>query len=179
MNHPYRYYAKTYSFILAIFVTVTAAQDASADLVLHVDTNSKEFFFSGTETGKVGDFSYMTWRGGIVNGTPTNVNVSSGFDSVPGATFQLRNMGVQLSVYFTDEELHTFSGNSVKFSYAGESQSKIDALEGLIGTNLETAFNTTGSPISVEQFSSVPEPTTFGVLGIGVLGLGLIRRRRI
>ncbi len=82
--------------------------------------------------------------------------------------------GVQMAIWATEYAGLTFAGPSA--ALAAE-QADL-ALEPYLGGRAESLVSLTGTQQLTADTNQIPEPASFGLTGVGLLGLFLVRRRR-
>lgn len=182
-----------------------APQNASAGLILRIDTGSKTFFMEGSDTGNayypppdpsnpffgpssyslqfIHYFSTPVPQSSVVTSSPQNLFAEGA--SLFGQMNMISNYGqeyvfIDLSSGSSDITTLTGNGPSAAVSYAGLATANIPLFESLIGDTLGLSIGTGYGSISVQGVQAVPENNPAGVGSILVLvtgALGLLGRR--
>lgn len=153
-------YALAFCFLVCCSV-------ARADIVLNLDTGTKEFFFTGFDTGDLGntgnvvtiswsDGSFSQWDTVLSNPlTGGNGFINFSVPAIGQHAFGLPNQ--------------TFNPDGRRFNYGGDVD-RINTFESHIGKSLAPNWGTGWSPITI-----VPEPSGWLLLPF----LVLLRRRAL
>jgi len=157
-------------FVLGLF---TFVQAANADLVLSINTADETLRILESDTGTLdgdGGYSWGSFAAGDVlpltgSGLPGgNLVLEPGFVEVFGTDFS--NPGATV----------TLTGSGTAISYASLSSSSKLELESRIGTSLAPGFGAGFSPLRI--VSAVPEPGSVTLITLGIVAIGLRRRRK-
>lgn len=167
------------------------AKHACADLIMHLDTSSKEFFFSGSDAGTPE----------LVSGAPFPALVSQvgpDLDESAAVSFLIQPMfnfafpglnnsirgnpslradaddAFQLHFLFNGTGSLALVGNGNRENY-GRSPALINNFERYIGHTMTTRVGSGLSPIRIQ---AVPEPSTFALLSGFVLPILMRRNQR-
>lgn len=198
LNHPRALeYQSMETFVMKkllmlVIVSLTYTllpSNCMADLVVTLDTAAQTFSFSGSDTGTLGTSKgsgIVTW--GITATNASQPQISSDASWSGAGTFSnddtriFQNSSetlVQILFSGGAGAAGTLSFAGTPFSYAGFDPGEITNLESRIGTSL--AMNAFGAPSGFSPISivaaAVPEPTSFAIFGIAIIGL--FRRRRL
>ena len=154
-----------------------------------VDTNFSGFnggwqYLSGINNASTGDYGVGTAGFGIFNGTATGGgggcagNQQFCFGLIPTAGTD----HVQLN---TKQFIQSGIAVTLKITNLPANYDIRDAVSGLrlqYGTSLTepsiTTFERYPGPDDLESQGQVPEPSTYALMGFGLLGLGLLKRRK-
>jgi hypothetical protein len=176
-------------------VALAACTSANAQLVLHLDTATKQLWFTGTAIGTPGSlglgFYAVEWADGTLTGSPTSVSWLS--DAVIGVTGNTYNYGlgvsgsvgsvraygdggVMVELDLTSNSQTTFTGaglaHAVSYATGSWNPTTQQILESYIGSTLPLTLGTDFGPISV-----VPEPHEYAAMAaLGLLGFAGFRR---
>ena len=192
------------AYCLVALATVAASQAVSAGLVLNINTTSKNFFFTGSDTGQAeipptDPQDPVEYRVGFLHYFVRDAFSSSctiaGYQSLPslflqGASFDGGNMVMYNNppspdyVFFglvSSGDITALTGNvsSAALSYASIPSSNMAAFESLVGKTLDLSIGTGYSSVSVVQ--AVPEPSTcvMGAAGLAFVYSMWRRRKRV
>ncbi len=176
----------TRSVLASLAILAALATAARAQLVLNINPDTEQFWFTGSDTGTPAAYRTVSWF--IGSGTQNSYNiVSSNNELVTGSASAINSGSLYLSPNSGQDRLGigfnfltaatttlTGNGSSDTFSYSGLSAGSKDNLAAADGQSLSLAE---GSGFSNLQVSVVPEPSSYALLG-GLATLGFIATRR-
>lgn len=150
-----------------------------AALVLNLDTDAKEFFFTGTDSVvRTGSEVVWTTSG---SGALTSYDITSSIDITGNTSFSnLLQLGSSRSLLFFEFVFISgepnFAGNGGRLSYASATPDQAAFLEGLAGSSIPLTQGIGGSPVEVQI---IPEPSAPLLISIAALGSLYFRRRSL
>lgn len=158
---------------------------AHADLVMHIDTDTEEVFFSGTAGGDPGGNGLVRW---IFGGNQSSQNFfligsalsSTGF-GINGGNSGVVVKGTQVEIQVDVDSIvpGTLTGTGNRVSYASFSATNKTNLENIIGQNVSLESGSGWGSMSVQSANAaIPEPATLGILALGGIGFFVRRRKR-
>ena len=180
-----------FTFLVLVAANLLIAQSAQADLVLNLDTSTKQLFFTGTTTSILSDDEdsspNVEWAFGLTgpldDESTTAFGVNAGLDVSPlvpssiifftKKRFRFSNRGGAL---WGGESLD-FAGNGTRFSYNSDQES-LEVLESLIGFSNVSPTTGFGGTFSIADAAAVPEPRSVFFLVALAVGFAYFRRRR-
>jgi hypothetical protein len=155
-------------------------EEAHAGLLLHIDTATQEFFFSGSDSGTpVFFFSFYSviWDVGTIS-DPTELlphdGLSASGNTLLSSNVDLYETGALTNAAFPFSDPVTLTGNGKRKSYASANDAQRAYFEGTIGSRLTPSVGTGFSDIRV-----VPEPSPLVLIGIAGALVIVFNRRRI
>ena len=167
--------------------------ESNGDIVVNVDLSTKEFFFSGSDTGTLAQTGAQDgsaiWSSSSA-GQSHIVDIASdvvwsGTGNAAGNLnqFALRSPGIYINFHVigggAGSGTFSFVGN--RFSYAGVSEIQRNSLENLVtgGGVLNPSGSSSGfSAIRFAEVSSVPEPAAIWIAGLLASLITIQRRQR-
>ncbi len=185
--------------LIVISTGLFIATQAHAQLVLNIDQNTEEVFFTGTDSGTPEGSAptvvvSLRWEFGTSAGTATIINVTSGinFNSPPStATLASDSGAVSLNIAYVlsgvpNPGVASLAGNSTRFSYAALPAANKLVLESLASAGVMPVTNGAGtSPLQVNLISQAPSaipvmpPWLLGLLTLVITGIVSVRLSRI
>jgi len=177
----------TRSGLLVLSVALLSTQGASAALTLWIDSNSKEYYFTGSDSLTPDAMNTFQWSSGIQN-------TSAGFlvpnELMPGSAFSgsiafslFDEGGFTFTLPFANPVSETISGDGTRNSY----DPTVNTFNSLLSANgmvvLENlASSNTVVPVALGSgesltIAAVPEVST-SISFLGGLSLLLLRSRR-
>lgn len=181
----------TRRFIIFCLVSLCSPALLHADLVLHIDTATEQFSFSGSDSGTPNVINQIGWilDSGFGGAGQLLPPVVSGFDTagatLEGTFFQVRSGPPDLVLLLNFDAVGpgpigsvTITGNGSSFSYAALSAPQKADFESFVGSTVPLFSGTGASSLSVQGPAVVPEPGSIACIGITCLSLVAIRRRK-
>jgi len=172
-------------FMPMIFIgAVISSTQVQAALIMTIDPTTKEFWLTGTATGKTSSSGRVAWSNGnssseAIVGANTSVITTSPLLNVSAIriTHSTAGSGSTLAIWFNQINASTTitgAGSAQKVYYGGMAANAISGFESGIGQTL----NNTESGVSFGSITVVPEPSVASLLMIGSGGVMAMRRRR-
>lgn len=176
---------------LAVITLMGLCGSLQAQLVLHVDANADQVWFTGTDTGTpTQQFLDVQWQ--VDNGAAgfdTRAPITSAVLAPTGNTYDAfftnlrgfdNGFGTFVTLTFNSGDAVTLTGGGVSnpLSYAAFTEAAKIHLEGLINNSMPLERGTGFRPISVVA-GVVPEPQEYAVMAaLGLIGFAGYRRWR-
>ena len=169
---------RTKSTYLALLAVLLSPMAANADIIELESVIDGAQASAGAGTGSLGTGSASMTFDDITNILSWDISWSDLLASAfaghfHGAATPNQNAAVQVD-FFT---IGGFSNPSIGSTVIDNAQAA-DLLAGLWYINIHTAVNPGGEIRGQVRVSSVPEPGALALFGIGLLGMGLTRRRK-
>lgn len=163
-----------------------------ASLSLTIDPDTETLWFSGTDsgdsldiTGGSGLLEIVTWQFGTSSGANETFSVAGGFSTTFFNAAELTVTdavpdGIRLALSNDDgppaTSITSITANDNPISYATLPIAHKNILAGLDGEQMALDQGSGYSPIAI---SVVPEPTTFAMLALALVGLYRLAARRV
>lgn len=154
---------------LAVFAFFVVVCTAKASTTTWVFENAQLYNFDFSEGGTItGSFDYNA-----DTGTSSNVDVVNSFSGnyvtvtqISSTTYQLGGgNGIPLDMIFSTDNALTDAGGTLTFTGGWDNNFSLETFNGtLVGT---------------PDVAPTPEPSSFALLGTGLVGLGGVLRRRL